>query len=125
MSILGELALIFGVCLAGEGIAAILPVNFPASVIGLLLLLALLFFGVVKADYIRRVSEFFLVNMAFFFIPSCAELMDQVPLLRGVLLPFVGICLLTTPLVYLVTAWTVQLLTRLQGEKTEGGEADA
>ena len=25
MSILGELALIFGVCLAGEGIAAILP----------------------------------------------------------------------------------------------------
>ena len=125
MSILGELGLIFGICLAGEGIAAVLPVDFPASVIGLLLLLALLFSGVIRTERIRRVSEFMLMNMAFFFIPSCVEFMEQVPLLRGVLLPFVGICLLTTPLVYLVTAWTVQLLSRLTGSRTEGGREDA
>ena len=39
---MGELAILFGVCLAAEGIAALLPVPFPASVIGMLLLLGLL-----------------------------------------------------------------------------------
>ena len=42
MHILTELSLIFALCLAGEGIAALLPVAFPASVISLLLLLILL-----------------------------------------------------------------------------------
>ena len=125
MNILGELGLIFGVCLAGEGIAAILPVDFPASVIGLLLLLTLLFSGVVKTDHIRHVSEFILMNMAFFFIPSCVEFMEQVPLLQGSFLPFVGICLLTTPLIYLVTAWTVQGLARLLDKQTKEGGQDA
>ena len=32
MNIMVELALIFGVCLAGEGISAVLPFAFPASV---------------------------------------------------------------------------------------------
>ena len=43
MNIMVELALIFGVCLAGEGISAVLPFAFPASVIAMLLLGALLF----------------------------------------------------------------------------------
>ena len=38
MNIMVELALIFGVCLAGEGISAVLPFAFPASVIAMLLL---------------------------------------------------------------------------------------
>ena len=31
MNIMGELALIFGICLVGEGVAALLPVAFPAD----------------------------------------------------------------------------------------------
>ena len=83
MSIFGEIALICGICLAGEGIAALLPVEFPASVIGLLLLIVLLFTGVLKDRHIRRVSEFIIINMAFFFIPSCVGVMEQFYLLRG------------------------------------------
>ena len=85
MHILTELSLIFALCLAGEGIAALLPVAFPASVISMLLLMALLLTGVVKERRIQTVSRF----------------------------------LLTTPVVYLAAAWTVQLLMRRSRKEAE------
>ena len=42
MNIMGQLALIFGLSLVGEGVAALLPVSFPSSVISMVLLMALL-----------------------------------------------------------------------------------
>ena len=42
MPILDEIAIILGLCLLCEGLAALLPFPFPASVLSLLLLLALL-----------------------------------------------------------------------------------
>lgn len=125
MSIIAELALIFGICLAGEGIAALLPVAFPSSVIGLILLLALLFTGVIKTRYIQRVTEFFMANMAFVFVPACVSIMEQFDLIRPQLFAFLGICLLTTPLVYLTTAWTVQGIMALRARKGKGAADDA
>ena len=125
MSVIAELALIFGICLAGEGIAALLPVRFPASVIGLFLLMALLFTGVIKTRHIQRVTEFFMANMAFVFVPACVSVMEQYYLIRPQLLPFLLICFVTTPLVYLTTAWTVQGIMALRRRKGKGAEKDA
>lgn len=125
MSVIAELALIFGICLAGEVIAALLPVQFPASVIGLLLLMVLLFAGVIKTRHIQRVTEFFMANMAFVFVPACVSVMQQYELIRPQLLAFLGICLLTTPLVYLTTAWTVQGIMALRRRGGKGAEQDA
>lgn len=125
MSVLAELALIFGICLAGEALAALLPVQFPASVIGLLLLMALLFAGVIKTRHIQRVAEFFMANMAFVFVPACVSVMQQYELIRPQLLTFLGICLLTTPLVYLTTAWTVQAVMALRRHRRKGAGQDA
>ena len=110
----GEIAIIFGICLVSEGISALLPIPFPASVISLLLLLALLRAGGVKDRHIRRTCGFFTGNMAFFFIPPCVGILDHWSTLSSVLLPFLLISILTTPLVYLVTAWVIQLAMRAQ-----------
>lgn len=45
---------------------ALLPIDFPASVIGMILLFALLVFRVLKVEHIREKSDFLLANMAFF-----------------------------------------------------------
>lgn len=119
MNIMGELALIFGVCLAGEGVAALLPVAFPASVISMVLLMALLLAGVVKDRQIQTVSHFLVANMAFFFLPSFVGLLEHVELLKSRALPLVFIVVATTPVVYLATAWTVRLLM-LRKQKGEG-----
>ena len=123
MNIMGELALIFGICLVGEGVAALLPVAFPASVISMVLLMVLLLTGVVKDRHIQTASHFLVANMAFFFLPSFVGLLEHIELLKSQLVPLLLIIVLTTPVVYLATAWTVQLMTRLlrgKGAKRHG-----
>lgn len=110
MNIMGELALIFGICLVGEGVAALLPVTFPASVISMVLLMVLLLTGVVKDRHIQTASHFLVANMAFFFLPSFVGLLEHIELLKSQLVPLLLIIVLTTPVVYLVTGWTVRLL---------------
>ena len=39
MSVLAQLAVIFAVCLVGEGISALLPIPFPATVLAMVILL--------------------------------------------------------------------------------------
>ena len=51
---MGEIAIIFGICLASEGISALLPIPFPASVLSMLILLALLLSGVVAKEVQKR-----------------------------------------------------------------------
>ncbi len=117
MNIMAQLAVILGVCLAGEGIAALIPVAFPSSVVSLILLMILLLTGVVKERQIQTVSGFFIANMAFFFIPSFVGTLEHAELLISQALPLLLIVGLTTPVVYLVTGWTVQLLLRAMRRK--------
>lgn len=114
---MAEFSIIFGVCLASEGIAALLPVAFPASVIALLLLAFLLFTKILKPEHIQRLSGFLIANMAFFFLPSCVGVMEHAPIILRQLLPFLLISFLTTPLIYLVTACLVQWLIRRARKK--------
>lgn len=120
MNIMGELALIFGICLVGEGVAALLPVAFPASVISMVLLMVLLLTGVVKDRHIQTASHFLVANMAFFFLPSFVGLLEHIELLKSQLVPLLLIIVLTTPVVYLVTGWTVrQLMLRHRNRKED------
>lgn len=114
---MGEIAVIFGICLVSEGISALLPIPFPASVLSMLILLVLLLSGVVQDRHIRRTCGFFTSNMAFFFIPPCVGILEHVSTLSAVLIPFLLISIITTPLVYLVTAWVIQLMMRRQNRR--------
>ena len=121
MHIMAEAAIIFGICLLSEGIVALLPFAFPASVISMLILAALLLTEVIKPKHIQVLSGFFIANMGMFFIPSLVGTLEYAEVLKASFLPFLVITLVTTPIVYLVTAWTVQLLIRRLGRK--GGES--
>lgn len=117
MQIMSEIALILVICLAGEAVAALLPVAFPASVISMVLLMILLLCGVVKQRQIQLVADFFVVNMGLFFVPALVGTLEYMEVLKRQLLPFVVVVLLTTPVVYFVTGWTVQLLMRAVRKK--------
>ena len=73
----------------------------------------------VKDRHIRTVSHFFVANMAFFFLPSFVGMLEHGVLLRSQALPLLAIVVLTTPLIFLVTGWTVQLLMLRFGAKKE------
>ena len=119
MNIMAEIAIICGICLVSEGISALIPVAFPASVIALVLLALLLFAKILRPEHIQRFSAFLVANMAFFFLPACVGVMEHAPAILRQLAPFLLISFLTTPLVYLATAWAVQWMIR-RARRKEG-----
>ena len=52
--------------------------------------------------------------LSFFFLPPCVGILEHWGTLAPFLVPFLAISVLTTPLVYAVTAWTVQLVRSAQ-----------
>lgn len=85
MKILTQLAIVFGICLVGECISAILPFAFPSSVIGMIILFLLMLVKIIKERHIKDVSQFMLKNMAFFFIPVAVSIMDNITYLYKIL----------------------------------------
>lgn len=120
MKIFGELVIIFSLCLAGIWIAGLLPFAFPSNVIAMVLLFALLMFGVVKPAHIQDTSNFLLKNMAFLFLPSTVGIVEHFDLLESSLLPFLAVCIITTLLTFLATAYTAKGALALQKRYGEG-----
>ncbi len=114
MKLLLEISLIFAVCLAGQGFAALLPFPFPSSVMAMVLLFLLLMTKLVKPRQIENFSGFLLKNMALLFIPSGVGILESLDALRGSILPLLVICLVTTVLTFAATAYTVHGVILLQ-----------
>lgn len=117
MNIVMELALIFGVCLIGIGIAELLPFTVPYSVLSLLVLTFLLYRKILKPEQIQDAGGFFIRNMGIFFVPAVVGTLEYVETLKNYLVPFLVITLVTTPLVYFITGWSVQLCLKLWRKK--------
>ena len=113
MKIICQIGVIFAVCWFSQLIEAALPVPFPASVIGMLLLLALLATGLLKIEHIREKSDFLLSNMAFFFIPAGVSIINYFDLLKSNLWQIAVICAVSTFVTFGVTAFSIRLTKRL------------
>lgn len=113
MKLFIQIAIIFSICWVSLVIEALLPIAFPASVIGMILLLILLLTGVLRVDHIREKSDFLLSNMAFFFIPAGVSVINYFDVLASNLLPLVAVCVVSTVLTFGVTAWAVTLTRKL------------
>ncbi|MBQ7283442.1 MAG: CidA/LrgA family protein [Oscillospiraceae bacterium] len=111
-----ELAIILAICFLGDVLVALLPFNFSASVLSMIILLILLVAKAIKFDYIKNSSSFFTSNMAVLFIPYGVKLLQYLDVIKENLMLFLLIVLLTTPIVYGVTAFTAQLVMKLQKE---------
>lgn len=119
MKIIVQIGLVLGVCLLGEGIALLLPIPFPGSVIAMVLLFLLLLSGLLRPHHIREKSNFLLQNMAFFFIPAGVGIMEHAQALLPFLLPLLLICLITTILTFAASGLTVRLVIYLQEKHSQ------
>lgn len=121
MKILRQFGIIFGIYWLSQCIEAILPFSFPASVIGLLVMLLLLLPGILKADSIREAAEFLTGNLTFFLLPVVTSTMNYLDLIGANLVPFFLICTVSTFVTFFVVYFTVRLTCRLMN-KTGGDE---
>ena len=105
--------MIIFLCLAvGELIVMFTGIKFPSSIIGMILLCALLKIGVVKYENIKGVANFLISNMGFFFIPPGIALMLYFDIIEAQFWPIFVSALVSTIIVIAVTGWVYQLSKR-------------
>lgn len=119
--LLTQIGIVLLVCLVGEGIAKILPIPFPGSVLAMILLFLLLVTRVIRVEHIQSKAEFMLKNMAFFFIPSGISILDYLDAIKGNVFPLLCVCVVSTVITFLVTAYTVKGVMALQARFGKGG----
>lgn len=107
---------ILAVCFLGEVLAALLPLPVPASVYGLLLLLAALRFGVFRLEQVREAGQFLVGILPLLFIPAAVGVMELWDELGAMLLPCVIAIVPVTLLVMGVTGRVTQRVQRIMGK---------
>ena len=106
------------VSFVGEILHAVLPLPIPASIYGLVLMLALLMTGALKLDAVEDAGKFMIEIMPVMFIPAGVGLME----LKAVLVPVLVITLVSTIVVMVVSGRVTQAVIRLE-KKHKGGDA--
>lgn len=117
MGALMEFAIILGVTLAAELLHALLPLPVPASIYGMILMLALLATGAVKLEKVKRAGGYLLEIMPVMFIPAAVGLLEIITDMKGALLPIAGVIVLTTIIVMAATGRTAQWIMDREAAK--------
>jgi holin-like protein len=117
--ILGQIALLWLIVLAGEWVVARLHLPVPGNVLGMLTLFILLMLGVVKEAWVADAANVLTRHLAFFFIPIAVGLMQWTELFweQG---PWLILVILLSTVAGLLTAGSVvQILAGRLQEKRE------
>lgn len=104
------LAVIFGFYFVGEFVSNALNLTIPGSVLGMILLAAALFSGIVRAEWVEREAEFFVRHMSILFVPPGAGVILYLDLIKTELLPIAAALFISFFATLLITAKTVEVL---------------
>lgn len=115
-----QCTIIFGCLAVGELIVWLTGISIPSSIIGMLLLTALLQMKVVKLEWVKGMSDFLISNLGFSFVPPGVALMLYFDIIKAELLPIVVATVISTVLVMITTGWTDQYLRKLNHKKEDG-----
>lgn len=85
----------------------------PGTVLGLILLFLALQFRIIKVEMIEDICDVLISHMAFLFVPAGVGLMTSFGILSGKMLPFIAIIIISTAVVWIVTAYVVAFLRKV------------
>lgn len=110
MKFLKQFSIILFISFLGEILHMLIPLPVPASVYGLVLMLAALITGVLKLRQVRETATFLIEIMPVMFIPAGVGLVESWSSLQPVWLPVILITVVTTVLVMAVTGKVTQAM---------------
>jgi len=112
LRLLVELAILCGLFLLGGQLATWLGWPIPGGVMGLALLLILFASGVLKPAMLQLGAGWLMAEMLLFFIPALMSLLDYGALIRDEGWRILLVIAVSTLMVMVVTALTVELVCR-------------
>ena len=113
MKYLKQLMIILVAYFLGTIIQLFLNLPIPGTVLGLILLFLALSFGIVKTEMIEDICEVLISHMSFLFIPAGVGLMTSFDMLKGKVMAFSIIIIISTFVVWIVTAYVVKFLRKV------------
>lgn len=111
-----QCAILFGCLAIGEAIVFFTGIPIPSSILGMLLLTALLYFRVIKLEWIKPLADFLIANLGFFFVPPGIALMCYLDIIKAQFLPIVATAVISTVVVFMFTGWAHQLTDFVQSK---------
>lgn len=122
MKYIYQIGIIGGISFISEVLYVLLPLPVPASVYGLMILLALLLTGVVKLKQVEETADWLLKIMPLLFIGPSVGLITAADVVKGQIIPLVVMCALSTVGVMIVTSLTAQAMIRRKKEGRKNGK---
>lgn len=120
MKYMKQFCLIMFISFLGEVLHHYLPLPIPSSIYGLVILFVGLMTGVVKLSHVEETGRFLIEVMPLMFIPAAVGLLESWGILAPIWIPIIGITLITTVIVMIVSGKITQFVIRLENreEKT-------
>ena len=119
MKFLRQFMIILLLSFLGEVLKMFIPLPIPASVYGLVLMLACLMTGVLKTSQVKDAAFFLIEIMPVMFIPAAAGLIDSWGVLRPLIVPIMISTVAITVFVMVVTGRVAQMIAQKRGIKNE------
>ncbi len=120
MKKLKEIVIVLGILYLSEFIQGELNLMLPSTILGMLILTALLMTKVVKLEDVEWISSLLLGYLAFFFVPVVVGVRDSIGEIKDIILPLLFIVSVSTIVVMIVTTITVERINKRLDMK-EGG----
>lgn len=117
MKYMKQFCLIMFISFLGEVLHHYLPLPIPASIYGLVILFAGLMTGVVKLSHVEETGRFLIEIMPLMFIPAAVGLLESWGILAPIWIPIIGITLITTIIVMIVSGKITQFVIRLENRE--------
>lgn len=112
MKILRQMILLLFIVFTGEILNKVVNIPLPGSVLGLIILFALLLTKIIKLEHIEETSDFLMKHLAVFFVPVGVGLLNIMGALRETWFILLVISVVSSILVMSLTALMVQILRR-------------
>lgn len=109
MKYIRQLSYIMAISFLGEILSNIIPLPIPASIYGIIILFLLLLFQIIKIDKVEDTARFLMEVMPIMFIPAAVGLLESWNVIKGSIMQYMILIIITTVLVMIITGKIAQL----------------
>lgn len=117
MKYMKQFCLIMFISFLGEVLHHYLPLPIPSSIYGLVILFVGLMTGVVKLSHVEETGRFLIEIMPLMFIPAAVGLLESWGILAPIWIPIIGITLITTVIVMIVSGKITQFVIHMENQE--------
>lgn len=117
MKYVKQFGIILAISFLGEVLKSLIPLPIPASIYGLLLMLAALCLRVIPLESVKETAKFLIEIMPLMFIPAAVGLIESWTAISPIILELLAVTAVSTVLVMAVSGRVTQLVIRLESGK--------